>query len=142
MKLGIGADHGGFVLKEEIKKALSHASINFIDYGTFDDNPSDYPDIARRVVSEIQEGRINRAILICGTGIGMSVQANRFKEIRAALCYNEYTAEMARKHNNSNILVLGGRTLDNELAKKILHIWLNTEFEGGRHERRIKKIDE
>ena len=142
MKIAIGSDHGGFLLKEEINKNLDSSGVDYVDFGVFDEKPYDYPAIAMRVVEEILNDRVDRGILLCGTGIGMSIQANRFIGIRAALCYSEYTAEMSRKHNNSNILVLGGRAIDKDLAIKILNIWLSTDFEGGKHERRIKKIDE
>jgi ribose 5-phosphate isomerase B len=142
VKIAIGSDHGGFLLKEEIKKGLALSSIEYVDFGAFDENPHDYPDIAKKAVNAILSNKVDRGILICGTGIGMTIQANRFIGIRAALCYSEYTAQMSRKHNNSNILVLGGRTMDKDIAIKILNIWLTTNFEGGKHKRRIDKIDE
>ncbi|HOK40264.1 MAG TPA: ribose 5-phosphate isomerase B [bacterium] len=141
MKIVIGSDHGGFNLKEKIKEFLISKNIDIFDVGTHNTNSTDYPDYAKKVVNGILKNEYESGILICGTGIGMSIVANRYKGIRAALCLNEYMAEMSRKHNNANILVLGGRLLTFELAIRIVEIWLNTGFEAGRHQNRIDKID-
>lgn len=143
MKLAIGSDHGGYDLKEAIKNYFSEKKIEIIDIGTDNKNISvDYPDYAKCVVKMILEKKCEAGILICGTGIGMSIAANRYKGIRAALCTDEFMAEMSRKHNNSNILILGGRVLTPPRALKIVEIWLETDFEGGRHITRLNKIEE
>lgn len=138
MKIGIASDHGGFVLKEAIKRHFKE--IEFDDAGTFSEESCDYPDCISKVCSRIQGGQLEYAIVICGTGIGASMAANKMAGIRAALCCNEYMAEMAKRHNNANVLALGARVLGEELAFKIIDRWLNTSFEGGRHQRRIDKI--
>jgi len=141
MKVALACDHGGYELKEFIKKLLAEQDVSVEDFGSHDPDPVDYPDTARPAVRSILHGRNDRGILICGTGLGMSITANRYPGIRGTLCHNEYTAEMARKHNDSNVLILGGRVTPPETAGKILRIWLETPFEGGRHARRIGKID-
>ena len=139
-KIAIGADHGGFKLKERIKALLKKESLEYIDVGTGDEGSVDYPDYAEKVASSVSRGEIERGILICGTGIGMSMVANRFPNVRAALCYDGFTARMSREHNDSNILILGGRTTDEKTAEEILKIWLKTEFAGERHKRRLDKL--
>jgi len=139
----IGSDHAGYTLKEEIKKFLESLGYEFIDVGTDSIEPADYPDYAKKVVDGVLDNPENRGIMICGTGIGSCIAANRHKSIRAALPYNEETARLSREHNNANILCLGGRTMDKELAKKMTRIWLETPFsEAERHVRRLKKIEE
>ncbi len=140
MKFVIGSDHGGYDLKEEVKEYLGSKGIEVIDVGTFDKKSIDYPDITRQVCDIIIRESI-RGILICGTGIGVSVSANRYAGIRAALCNNEYSARMARAHNDANVLALGGRTIGVNLAFSIIDVFIETEFEGGRHLRRINKIE-
>ena len=140
MKIALACDHGGFHLKEVIKSFLKELSIEYIDYGTYSEESVDYPDFAYRAAKAIVEGEADRGIFICGTGIGISIAANKVKGIRAALCYNVYAAEMSRRHNDANVLCLGGRVLGSELAKRIVKAWLETPFEGGRHKRRIDKI--
>ncbi|RMH66641.1 MAG: ribose 5-phosphate isomerase B [Calditrichaeota bacterium] len=140
MKVGIGSDHAGFVMKEAIIKFLEEKKIEFIDYGTFKEESVNYPDYALKVSKAVTDGDVDYGILICGTGIGMSITANKVKGIRAALCHNEETARMSRLHNNANVLCLGGRVLEESLALKMVELWLNTSFEGGRHENRIKLI--
>ncbi|HEX13909.1 MAG: ribose 5-phosphate isomerase B [Desulfurella sp.] len=136
----IGSDHAGFAMKEAIKEYL--AGLNYLveDVGTFNEDSVDYPDFAKKVAKKVQDSD-NLGILICGTGIGMSISANRFVGVRCALCHDAYTAEFARKHNNANILAFGGRTTGLEIAKQMVYIFLNTSFEGGRHQRRVNKID-
>ncbi len=136
----IGSDHAGFAMKEIIKEYLSGLNYTVEDIGTFSEDSVDYPDFAKKVAKKIQNSD-NYGILICGTGIGMSITANRFNNVRCALCHDAYTAEFARKHNNANILAFGGRTTGVEIAKQMVYIFLNTSFEGGRHQRRVNKID-
>jgi ribose 5-phosphate isomerase B len=141
MEIAIASDHAGFDLKEEIKKVLDALKVPYTDYGTNDKESVDYPDYARRVAQSVQNG--SRGILCCGTGIGMSIAANKFKGVRAALCNDALTAQMSREHNDSNILIMGGRILkDLEQVPQIVQTWLQTEFQGGRHERRLDKIRE
>lgn len=140
MRIGIGSDHGGFGLKEDIKKYLDNNNIEFIDYGTNSMESVDYPDYAKKVAKAVVDGEVDRAIVICGTGIGISIAANKVKGIRCALCSDTYSARMSREHNDANILALGGRVLGVDLAIEIVATWLGAEFEGGRHDRRVKKI--
>ena len=142
MIIGIGSDHGGFELKEYLKKFLFDLNIEIKDFGCFSTDSVDYPDIAIPLCKELQRGSLDRGILICGTGLGMSITANRFRGIRATLCNDIFSAKMSRRHNDSNLLCLGGRILGKDLAKEILITWLNEKFEGDRHIRRLKKIDE
>jgi len=143
MRLALGADHGGFDLKEIIKAHLvKDGTHEILDVGVFDKNSHDYPPIAHQVVKAIISGGFQRGILICGTGIGMSIVANRYKGIRAALCHDHYTAFHARAHNDANILALGGRLLGPGLALEIVDVFLSTEFEGGRHQRRLCQIED
>ena len=138
----IGSDHGGYKLKEEIKKYLEEKKIKYKDLGTYDEESVDYPDIASKVSQEVQKNKENQGILICRSGIGMSIVANKFKGIRCALCHNEYTAKYSRLHNNSNVLAMGADDVDINEAVCILRMWIATKFEGGRHEERIKLIEE
>ncbi len=138
----IGSDHGGYKLKEEIKKYLEEKEIKYKDLGTYDEESVDYPDIASKVSQEVQKNKENQGILICRSGIGMSIVANKFKGIRCALCHNEYTAKYSRLHNNSNVLAMGADDVDINEAVCILRMWIATKFEGGRHEERIKLIEE
>lgn len=140
--IAIASDHGGFELKEAIKRFLDREGFGCIDFGTKDDESVDYPDYAEKVASSVSKGEVKRGILVCGTGIGMSMVANKFPNVRAGLCHDIYTAKMSREHNDSNILTLGGRVTDIEQAKEIVKTWLNTEFAGGRHKRRLDKLME
>ena len=136
----IGADHGGYDLKEKIKEYIKGLGYEVEDLGTDSDDSVDYTDYAQKAAKAVQQQ--GRGILICGTGIGMSIAANRFSGVRAALCHDEETARLAREHNNANILCMGGRILDQETAKKITKVWLETKFSGDqRHKRRLEKID-
>lgn len=137
----VGSDHAAYALKEKIKVFLSQKGIVVEDAGTHSEASVDYPDFGIKVASMVSEGKFKRGILICGTGIGMSMVANRFSHVRAALCSEPFTASMSRRHNNSNILVLGGRIIGEALALEIVKIWLETPFEGGRHQVRIEKFD-
>ena len=140
MKLVIGSDHGGIHLKEVLKQHLAERGIEVSDAGTYTEESCDYPDIAEKVCREITDGNAERGILVCGTGIGMSMAANKVKGIRAALCGDVFSATMSREHNNANIICLGERVLGPGLAACILDAWLDTDFAGGRHERRVNKI--
>jgi ribose 5-phosphate isomerase B len=141
-KIIIGSDHGGYELKEFIKEELDKKGIPFEDIGTNSTDSVDYPNYGARAARKIANGDYKRGILICGTGIGISITANRFKGVRAALCCSVEMARMSREHNNANILALGGRTTNQKDAAAILETWLSTPFEGGRHERRVGLIDE
>jgi ribose 5-phosphate isomerase B len=140
--LMIGADHAGFELKELILKILSAKGIRWEDVGTFNDESVDYPDFAFKVAQAVSKGLVKTGILICGTGIGMSIAANRWPGVRAALCNDLYSVRMARAHNNANILAMGGRVVGSGLAREIVLTFLETPFEKGRHVRRIKKLDQ
>ncbi len=139
-KIAIASDHAGFRLKGIIKNHLSVLGYEYKDFGTTGEERIDYPDFAAPVAEAVAKGRFDKGILICGTGIGMSIAANKFPGIRAALCHNIKTAKLSREHNDANILALGGRTMNPERAKKIVSVWLATEFKGGRYARRIEKI--
>lgn len=137
----MGSDHAGYALKEFIKNYLTASNFEVEDCGAFSEDSVDYSDFGIKVAEKIASGDFNRGILVCGTGLGMSMVANRFKNVRAALCSDIFSAMMSRQHNDSNILVLGGRVIGEELAKEIVHVWLKTPFEGGRHQKRIEKFD-
>jgi len=138
--LAIGADHGGVHLKEVVVRALEARAIPFVDVGTNDNAAVDYPDFAAKVASGVASGDYERGILICGTGIGMSIAANKFFGVRAALCHDTYTARMSRQHNDANVLVLGERVTGPGVAEEIVEVWLDTAFDGGRHAMRVEKI--
>ncbi len=140
--IAIGSDHAGYPLKEKIKEFLLSKGYHVLDFGTQSTESTDYPIFAKEVCLAIQRGEAQRGILICGTGIGMSITANKFKGIRASLCFNEYMARMSRKHNDANVLCLGERIIGYDLAIAIVDAWLSTDFEGGRHERRVRLIRE
>lgn len=140
--IAIGSDHGGFVLKEQIKEFLTQNNIPFKDYGCFDENSCDYPDIAKKVCNEINNEQCDKGILICGTGIGISIAANKVKNIRAALCCDTFSAKYTRLHNDANVLCLGARIIGGGLACEIVNTFLNTNYEGGRHDLRLQKIKE
>ena len=140
--IAIGSDHGGYKLKEEIKKYLEEREIEYTDCGTFDEERAEYPEIAQALASEVQSGQAEKGIIICRSGIGMSMVANKFKGIRAAKCNDEEEAKFSRMHNNANVLALGADYIDINKAVRIVRTWLATEFEGGRHEERIKMIEQ
>jgi glycine hydroxymethyltransferase len=143
MKIAIASDHGGWKLKEEIKTFLSkREGLEVIDLGTDSEVSVDYPEYGESVSKRVSAGEVDSGILVCGTGIGMTTVANKFPKVRAALVYNKFSAEMSKKHNNANLLVLGGRTVEAGLAEEMVTIWLDTEFEGGRHQRRLNRIQE
>ena len=140
--IAIGCDHGGYKLKEEIKKYLDEKEIKYKDLGCMNEERVDYPNIAKDVANAVQSKECEKGILICRSGIGMSIVANKFKGIRCTLCHNEFTAKYARLHNNSNILAMGADDVTVNDAICILRMWLATEFEGGRHEERLEIIKE
>ena len=136
----IGSDHGGFSLKEEIKKHLEARGTQYVDIGCHNTNSVDYPDIAKEACQKITDGQCEAGILICGTGIGISMAANKAKGIRAACCSDCFSAKYTRLHNNANVLCMGGRIVAPGLAEMMVDLFLDTQFEGGRHQRRIDKI--
>ena len=140
MKIAIGADHAGFSSKEELKKAIAASGHEVADLGTESEASVDYPDFARAVAEAVAGGKADRGVLVCGTGIGMSMTANKVPGIRAAVVTDAYTAEMSRRHNDANVLCMGARVLDPERMKEYLGIFLHTPFDGGRHARRVEKI--
>lgn len=140
MKIAIGSDHGGFELKQLVMDALHTMGHEVVNEGCLSTESVDYPDFAAKVCDLVRSGHCDRGILICGTGIGMSIAANRYRDIRAALCHEPYSAGMSRKHNNANVLCLGGRVVGPELALDIVKVWVKTEFAGGRHQRRLDKL--
>jgi ribose 5-phosphate isomerase B len=141
LKIALASDHAGFRLKERIKEYLAQKGIMYEDFGTFDEKPVDYPDLAYKAASAVQKEVCGRGIIVCGTGIGVAIAANKLKGIRAALCSDRFSASCARAHNDANILTLGARVIEDELALKIVDIFLETPFDGGRHLKRIKKIE-
>jgi ribose 5-phosphate isomerase B len=140
VKIAIGSDHAGFLLKKQVKHLLDAMHIEMDDVGTESEESVDYPDYGIAVARKVSSGAVDRGILICGSGVGMSIVANKFPEVRAALCLDEDTARISRRHNDSNVLVLAGRKTDFREAESIVRIWLDTPFEGGRHQRRLDKI--
>ena len=140
--IAIGCDHGGYKLKEELKKYMDEKEIEYKDFGTMSEESIDYPNIAKKVAMAVQSKECEKGILICRSGIGMSICANKFKGIRCTPCYKEETAKYARMHNDSNVLALGADYISTNEAVCILRMWLATEFEGGRHEERLKLIEE
>ena len=139
--LYLGSDHGGLPLKEAVKELLDKRGIAFEDCGTYNGDSVDYPDFGEKVARGVSTGVAERGLLFCGTGIGMSIVANKFPHVRAALATDVYMARMAKEHNNANILVLGGRVLDREKAKRMVAAWIDATFEGGRHQERLNKIE-
>lgn len=138
--IAIGSDHGGFELKAIIKTYLEENGYEYFDCGTLDGSSVDYPDIAKIVCEKVQNNECEKGILICGTGIGMNMCANKYKGIRAAQCHDTFSAKMTRKHNNANVITMGGRVVGPELAKDIIKEFLTNEFEGGRHQTRVDKM--
>ena len=142
MRAAIGSDHAGWRLKEELKKWMSTNKVDFKDFGCYNEEPCDYPDYTAKVCEAVLSGGFERGVLVCGTGIGMAIAANKVRGIYAALVDNTLAAERARTHNDTNVLVLPGGMIGPVMASEILKVWLNTAFAGGRHEKRIKKIKE
>lgn len=142
MKIAIGCDHGGITLKDSIVNYLEERGVQIEDFGTFGTESVDYPDFAYKVARSVADGKADKGILMCGTGIGISIAANKVNGIRCALCHNTETARLTALHNDSNVLAMGGRVIDNDTAVNIVKTWLDTPFEGGRHVNRINKISE
>jgi ribose 5-phosphate isomerase B len=140
MKVAIASDHRGFHLKEKVIGLLKSKGHTVIDDGPSSDEAVDYPDFAALVARKVSVGEVDRGILICGTGIGMAISANKFPGIRAAACTDEVTAELSRRHNDLNVLCLSGDLLSSRVIERLVEVWMDTEFEGGRHERRVAKI--
>ena len=141
-RLAIASDHAGRELREDLKAYLAELGVEYIDMGVDSDKSVDYPDYGSPVAEKVSSGAVARGVLICGTGIGMSILANKYKGVRAALVSDVYSARMSREHNDANILVIGGRIVGKGLAREILKTWLETPFEGGRHQKRLDKITE
>ena len=142
MKIAVASDHGGYKLKEYLKKYLEEKGEEVIDLGTDSEESVDYPVYGKACGEAVVSGKADRGIVCCGTGIGISIAANKVKGVRCALCTDVHMAEMSRKHNNANVLAIGGRTTSDEDARKITEAWLDTGFEGGRHQRRVNMLDE
>lgn len=142
MKIAIGCDHGGITLKDSIVNYLEERGVQIEDFGTFGTDSVDYPDFAYKVARSVADGKADKGILMCGTGIGISIAANKINGIRCALCHNTDTAKLTAMHNDSNVLAMGGRVIDADTAVNIVKTWLDTPFEGGRHINRINKISE
>ena len=141
-KLVIASDHAGFELKESVVAFLHNMGVEFEDFGPVNSDRVDYPDYGIQVAKAVIDKKVDRGIVICGTGVGMSIVVNRFPGIRGTLCSDLYTAKMCREHNDSNILIMGGRVIGKGLAEEIVKTWLETPFEGGRHQQRLDKIEE
>ncbi len=140
MHIALASDHAGYQIKETIKTILHQAGYSYEDFGPANEDSVDYPDFALKVARGVSSGKFERGILICGTGLGMCITANKIKGIRATTCHNEFTAEMSRRHNDANILCLGARVVPPDKIDPLIKIWLTTPFEGGRHTRRLDKI--
>ncbi len=137
----MGSDHAAYALKEKVKAYLVNRSVDVEDVGCFSEDSVDYPDFGMKVASAVSEGKFDKGILMCGTGLGMSMVANKFPHVRAALCGGLFSAMMSRRHNDSNILVMGARVIGESLAMEIVKVWLETPFDGGRHQLRLEKFD-
>ena len=140
MNVAVANDHRGIEAKEQIKAIITELGHTCVDLGTNGEGPVDYPDLAYAAASTVSKNEVDRAILVCGTGIGMSIAANKVQGVRAALCYDELNARISRQHNNSNVLCLSGDLLGSQVLRKIVEVWLATEFASGRHQRRVDKI--
>lgn len=140
--IAIGCDHGGFALKQEVMRHLDELGLAYKDFGTYSEESCDYPIYGEKVGRAVADGEADLGIAICGTGVGISLAANKVKGIRACVCSEPYTAKLSRMHNNSNVLAFGARVVGDELAKMIVKEWLDAEFEGGRHQRRVDMIME
>jgi ribose 5-phosphate isomerase B len=140
MRIAVGSDHRGFEAKEQIRAIVTQMGHECIDFGTGDTHPVDYPDLAYLVATAVSNKEVERAILVCATGLGMSITANKIRGIRAALCHDELSAQISRDHNDANVLCLSGDQIGEVLLRKIVEVWLSTKFSGGRHRRRVNKI--
>ena len=142
MRIAVGSDHRGVAMRAKIVQLLERLGQDAVDVGTFDEGSVDYPDIAADVAGQVSRGDVERGILICGTGLGMCIAANKLAGVRAAPCHDDLTAELSRRHNDLNVLCLSGDMLGERLVDRLVEIWLKTKFEGERHERRVQKISE
>ncbi len=140
MRIAIASDHAGFPMKEALKDRLSRAGHEVADFGAHSTERSDYPDFAKLAAAAVEEGRADRGVLVCGSGIGMCIAANRFPHVRAAVLHDEYDAEMSRRHNDANVACFGARSIDENETGRLLDIFLNAPFDGGRHEGRVMKL--
>lgn len=140
MKIALGCDHNGVELKLHLMSLLQELGYDFQDFGCYDTNSVDYPDVAQKVAQAVSDSRFDRGVLICGTGIGMSISANKVSGVRAALCHDVFTARRAREHNDANVLCLGSQAVGQDVARDMMKVYLETPFEGGRHVRRVEKI--
>lgn len=140
MKIAVGSDHRGYDAKQVVKAIIAQMGHECTDFGTDGTNPVDYPDLAYTVAKAVSDAQAERAILICATGLGMSIAANKVRGIRAALCHDELSAQISRDHNDTNVLCLSGDQIGQVLLRKIVEVWISTEFSGGRHQRRVNKI--
>ena len=141
MQIGLACDHAGFELKEELRTFLKSLGVNTVDMGTFNEDSVDYPDFGILVAEKVSRGELEKGILICGTGIGMAMVANKFPRIRAAVANDLYSSRCSREHNDANVLIMGSRIVGRDLAKEIVKVWLETPFAGGRHKKRLEKIE-
>ena len=140
MKIALAADHAGFTLKQILIDHLKHEGHDLVDLGTTSTDPVDYPDFAKKVARDVSSKKSNIGILVCGSGTGMAMSANKFKKIRAAVCYNRVSTRLSRQHNNANIIALGARLTKKNIAVRLVNVFLSTKFEGGRHLRRVNKV--
>jgi ribose 5-phosphate isomerase B len=142
MRIALASDHAGYAEKERLKALLHDLGVDFEDLGTGSEESVDYPDYAKRVAEQVANGRVDQGLLVCGSGTGMAITANKFPGVRAAVAWSEETAQLARRHNNANVLAIGARTTPPADIPKIVRAWFATEFEGGRHAARVEKIGE
>ncbi|MBN1484866.1 MAG: ribose 5-phosphate isomerase B [Chloroflexia bacterium] len=142
MQIAMAADHGGFVLKETLKAFLKELGHEVVDFGAYRQEPCDYPDFAIPAARAVADGECERGVFCCGTGLGVMLAANKVPGIRAVRCHEGYSARMSRRHNDANVLCLGGRVVGDELAREVVQVWLRAEFDGGRHSRRVQKFME
>lgn len=142
MKVAVGCDHGGFHLKQTVLETLNELGIEYDDMGTYNDTSVDYPEFGKKVAVAVAKGQYDRGILICGTGLGMCITANKVSGVRAVTAHDVFSAEMSRRHNNANVLTMGERVVGPGVAKQVTEVWLTTEFEGGRHARRVDQMNE
>ena len=140
--IALGSDHAGLPLKKEIIALLEEMNLEYKDYGTYTTDSCDYPDFGKAAAQAVADGRCERGIVICTTGIGISIAANKVRGVRCALCSDSFSAEMTRRHNNANMLAMGAGMIGSNLAERITDVFLSTEFEGGRHERRVNKLED
>jgi ribose 5-phosphate isomerase B len=142
MRIAVGTDHRGFSIREKVIESLKKRGQEVQDFGTFSPDAVDYPDIAEQVAQRVSRGEVDRGVLVCGTGLGMCIAANKFPGVRATPCHDDLTAELSRRHNDSNVLCLSADLLGERLIDRMIDVWLNTPFEGGRHARRVDKISD